>query len=74
MYDFDETARVCGALDGAPPFGLTNGSMVEVANFINQWWIRLGLQKQKYDSTRAVDCSLVKDLLDSGYRQAFEAR
>ncbi len=73
MYDFDETARVCGVLDGAPPFELANGSMVDVANYINEWWIKLGLQKKKVDSARAVDCSLVADLMKSGYRQAFSA-
>ena len=74
MYDFDETARVCGKLNGAPPFGLKNGSMVNVANYVNEWWMKLGLQKTKVDSAAAVDCSLVGDLIKSGYRQQFSAR
>ncbi len=74
LYDFDETARVCGALDGAPPFGLANGSMVEVATFINQWWVKLGLMKSMTDASKAVDCSVVRDLVASGYRQAISAR
>ena len=73
MYDFNETARVCGALDGDPPFGLKNGSMVDVVTFINEWWVKLGLMKEVVDSSSAVDCSLVKELLDSGYRQSISA-
>jgi NitT/TauT family transport system substrate-binding protein len=73
MYDFDETARVCGALEGDPPFGLANGSMVDVVTFINEWWVKLGLMETVVDSSSAVDCSLVKDLVDSGYRQSISA-
>ena len=73
MYDFDETARVCGALDGEPPFGLKNGSMLDVVTFINEWWVKLGLMKNVVDSSSAVDCSLVKDLVASGYRQSITA-
>jgi NitT/TauT family transport system substrate-binding protein len=74
MYDFDEAARVCGALDGEPPFGLKNGSMVEVVSLINDWWVKLGLMNKVVDSSTAVDCSLVKDLVKSGYRQKITAR
>lgn len=73
MYDFDEAARVCGALDGEPPFGLGNGSMVEVVTFINEWWVKLGLMDKVVDSSGSVDCSLVKDLVASGYRQSISA-
>lgn len=74
MYDFDETARVCGALDGDPPFGLENGSMPAVATLTNEWWVRLGLMESMVDSAGAVDCSLVEELVENGYRQAFSAR
>ncbi len=74
MYDFDETARVCGALEGDPPFGLKNGSMVDVVTFINEWWVKLGLMDKVVDSSVAVDCSLVKDLLATGYRQSISAK
>ncbi len=73
MYDFDEAARVCGALDGEPPFGLRNGSMVDVVSLINEWWIKLGLMDEKVDASGAVDCSLVGDLVKSGYRQSISA-
>ena len=73
MYDFDESARVCGVLDGDPPFGLANGSAVEIATFINEWWVKLGLMDKVIDSSSAVDCTLMKELVDSGYRQSIEA-
>ncbi len=73
MYDFDEAARVCGALEGDPPFGLPNGSVVDVATFVNEWWIKLGLMTEMVDSSKAVDCSLIGDLVASGYRQSISA-
>lgn len=73
MYDFDETARVCGALDGDPPFGLPNGSVADVASFVNEWWIKLGLMDKTVDVSTAVDCSLIADLVKSGYRQSLSA-
>ena len=74
MYDFDEAARVCGALEGDPPFGLKNGAMVEVVTLINEWWVKLGLMDKVVDSSSAVDCSLMTDLLKSGYRQSISAK
>jgi len=73
MYDFDESARVCGVLDGEPPFGLANGSAVQIASTINEWWVKLGLMENMVDSASAVDCSLMQELADSGYRQSFGA-
>lgn len=70
MYDFDEAARVCGVLEGDPPFGLPNGSIVEVANTTNEWWVKLGLMTEMHDNTPGVDCSLMAELLASGYRQS----
>ncbi|NQV45408.1 MAG: ABC transporter substrate-binding protein [Rhodospirillales bacterium] len=74
MYDFDESARVCGALDGKPPFDLKNGSMVDVVTLINEWWVKLGLMDKVVDSSGAVDCSLMGDLVASGYRQSISAK
>jgi len=71
MYDFDESAQVCGVLEGEPPFGIGNGSMLEVVNRINGLWVDLGLMEKEVDGSTAIDCSLMKDLLDSGYRQSF---
>lgn len=73
MFDFDESARVCGVLDGEPPFGLANGAMSDVVSLTNDWWIKLGLMKNKIDSAKGIDCSLMGDLVKSGYRQSFTA-
>jgi len=73
MYDFDESARVCGVLEGEPPFGLANGSAVQIAGTINEWWVKLGLMDKVVNSASAVDCSLMQELADSGYRQSFGA-
>ena len=74
MYDFDESARACGVLDGNPPFGLPNGSMADVVSLTNQWWIKLGLMSNSHDAAKGIDCSLMADLVDQGYRQSISAR
>jgi NitT/TauT family transport system substrate-binding protein len=74
MYDFDESARVCGVLDGDPPFGLPNGSMADVVSLTNEWWIKLGLMSNSHDASKGIDCSLMADLVDQGYRQSISAR
>jgi NitT/TauT family transport system substrate-binding protein len=74
MYDFDESARACGVLDGDPPFGLPNGSMAEVVSLTNEWWIKLGLMSNSHDGAKGIDCSLMADLVDQGYRQSISAR
>jgi NitT/TauT family transport system substrate-binding protein len=73
IYDFDESARVCGVLEGDPPLGLKNGGILSTAALINDWWIKLGLMKEKVDVARAVDCSLMADLVKDGFRQSFQA-
>lgn len=73
MYDFDESAKVCGVLDGAPPLGLKNGSIATVIKTINEYWVRFGLMTEVHDPEVGVDCSLIADLVDQGYRQEIEA-
>ena len=73
MMDFDESARVCGVLDGEPPFGMANGSMVDSISLTNEWWIKLGLMDKTIDASKGVDCSLMGDLLATGFRQALSA-
>jgi len=70
QYDFDEAARACGVLEGDPPLGLENGAIIRVTETINDWWIRLGLMDEKIDASKGVDCSLMGDLVKSGYRQS----
>ena len=73
VFDFDESARTCGVLEGQPPFGLPNGSMANSIALTNQWWIKLGLMKNTIDPKVGMDCSLMGDLAASGYRQSFAA-
>lgn len=73
MYDFDESARACGVLEGEPPFGLPNGGMVDAIALTNDWWIKLGLMENKIDAAAGIDCSLMGDLVAAGYRQSFTA-
>ena len=74
MFDFDEAARTCGVLEGEPPFGLANGSMAGSVALTNDWWIKLGLMTNKVDVAKGIDCSLMGDLVASGYRQSFAAK
>lgn len=74
IYDFDESARVCGVLEGDPSFGLKNGAIFTTAGLINEWWIKLGLMKAKVDVNKAIDCSLMGDLVKDGFRQSFQAK
>lgn len=73
VFDFDESARTCGVLDGAPPFGLDNGSMAGSVALTNDWWIKVGLMTNKIDAAKGIDCSLMGDLVAAGYRQSFGA-
>ncbi|WP_197053341.1 ABC transporter substrate-binding protein [Litchfieldella xinjiangensis] len=74
MLDFDETARICGALDGEPPHGIEHGSIVQSIERTNEWWVTLGLMDEVHDAEKGVDCSLIADLVDDGYRQSMSAR
>ena len=67
-------ARVCGVLEGDPPFGVKNGGIVSTAALINDWWVKLALMKDKVDVAKGIDCSLMADLVKDGYRQSFQAK
>jgi NitT/TauT family transport system substrate-binding protein len=73
MLDFDESARLCGVLEGEPPFGMANGSMVDSIGLTNEWWVKLGLMDKTIDAASGIDCSLMGDLVAAGYRQALTA-
>ncbi len=75
MLDFNEVARICGVMDGEPPFGIDNGAMESMVELTNEWWIKLDLMDEMLaDPSDAFDCSLVGDLAAQGYRQTFSAR
>ncbi|WP_343116163.1 ABC transporter substrate-binding protein [Ostreiculturibacter nitratireducens] len=73
MMDFEESARICGVLDGDGPFGMANGSIVDTVALTNDWWIKLGLMTNKIDAAAGIDCSLMADLVAAGYRQELTA-
>jgi NitT/TauT family transport system substrate-binding protein len=73
MMDFDESARLCGVLEGDGPFGMANGSMADSIALTNEWWVKLGLMDKTIDATAGIDCSLMGDLASSGYRQSLVA-
>lgn len=73
MLDFDESARLCGVLEGDGPLGMANGSMQEAIALTNDWWIKLGLMTNKVEAAAGIDCSLMGDLVAAGYRQSLSA-
>lgn len=73
-FDFDEAARSCGVLDGEPPLGIAHDGMRDTVALINDWWQKLGLMKTKIDPAKGIDCSLMADLVKSGFRQEIKAR
>jgi NitT/TauT family transport system substrate-binding protein len=73
MLDFDESARLCGVLEGEPPFGMANGSMLAAVTQTMDWWVKLGLMESPVEVAAGIDCSLMGDLVASGYRQELTA-
>ena len=67
-YTFIEAARSCGVDPGDPPFGQKNGLLYEHFKLTNTWWVKFALVKEMYDPAKTVDCGVLKDLYDSGYR------
>lgn len=67
-YTFMEAARFCGVAPGDPPFGQKNGQMVDHYKLTNSWWVKFGVVKEEYPPEKGIECSLLKDLYDSGYR------
>ncbi len=68
VYDFMETARFCGVAPGDPPFGQKNGQMKDHFALLNMWWKRFGLIKNEVPYEKGVDCGLLGELYESGYR------
>lgn len=73
VYDFDQSARFCGVLDGEPPFKQKNGGYYDAMSETDRLWVKLGVLKKVEDSKKGLDCSLMGDLVKSGLRQAFVA-
>ncbi len=68
VYDFMEAAQFCGVAPGDPPFGQTNGQVNTHYDLVMQWWIKFGFLEKEVPVDQGVDCSLHKELYDSGYR------
>lgn len=73
MLDFNESAQLCGVMEGEPPFGMANGSMAASIALTNEWWVKLGLMDNTVDPAKGIDCSLMADLVASGYNQTLTA-
>lgn len=67
-YTFLEAAQFCGGAPGDPPFGQKNGQMFDHFKLTNEWWVKFGMVKEIFPHEKGIDCSLLKDLYDSGYR------
>jgi NitT/TauT family transport system substrate-binding protein len=67
-YTFLQAAQACGVAPGDPPFGQKNGQLFKHYKLTNEWWVKFGVVKALYPPDKAIDCSLLKDLYDSGYR------
>jgi NitT/TauT family transport system substrate-binding protein len=68
VYDFLQTAQFCGVAPGDPPFEQKNGQMKDHFALLNTWWLRFGLIKAEVPYDKAVDCGLLGELYESGYR------
>jgi len=67
-YTFMEAAAFCGSAPGNPPFEQHNGQIRDHFELTNSWWVKFGLVEKQYSPDKGIDCSLLKDLYDNGYR------
>ena len=68
VYDFLEAAQFCGAAPGNPPFKQANGQIQAHYDLVMQWWLKFGIMTSAMPLDKGTDCSLHKELYDSGYR------
>ena len=68
IYDFMEAARFCGAAPGDPPFNQVNGQMRAHYDLMSDWWLKFGFLETRNPYEKGVNCNLLKELYDSGYR------
>ena len=67
-FTFIEAAQSCGVAPGDPPFGQKNGQLYEHFKLTNKWWVKFATVKAMYDPSKAINCGVLKDLYESGYR------
>lgn len=66
-YSFQEAAIACGVADGEMPFGLVKGQIFKAYEIAAARWADLGLVKTAAPADQGIDCSLMGDLVASGY-------
>lgn len=67
LYSFDESARVCGVLEGSPPNGQTNGQLIKMFADTNDWWVRIGLLQTHENPLDGIDCTVMDALVADGF-------
>jgi NitT/TauT family transport system substrate-binding protein len=67
IYNYDEAAGLCGAAPTPPPFNQDNGQIYTVMRQINDWWVKFGHMQEFIAPARYVDCSLLRELYQTGY-------
>jgi NitT/TauT family transport system substrate-binding protein len=74
VVDFDEAARLCGAIEGDGPLGQANGSLPAAVNRIEDGWIAHGTLQSKAENLASfVNCEPLNALAKSGYRSSAAA-
>ncbi len=66
-YTFTEAARFCGVMPGDPPFGQKSGQIYAHWRLINEWWIKFQQVKVEIPAVRGIDCSLHRELYETGF-------
>lgn len=67
MYSFMETSKFCGVAPGELPHGQINGQIYRSFSLVNEAWKDVGLNKALVPAARAIDCSLLRELYETGY-------
>ncbi|MEX0810117.1 MAG: ABC transporter substrate-binding protein [Dongiaceae bacterium] len=67
MYDFMEAAQFCGVAPGEPPHDQANGQIWRTFSLTNEVWKTVGLNQAIVPATRAIDCSLLREMYETGY-------
>jgi NitT/TauT family transport system substrate-binding protein len=67
IYDYGEAAGLCGVAPSRPPLDQSNGQIYTVMRQINDWWLKFGYMTKFVPPARYVDCSLLRELYESGY-------
>ena len=60
MYSLEEASQFCGVAPGSPPFGQSNGQMMDHWKLTNEWWIKFGLMNKTVPPQEGVDCSILE--------------